>query len=76
MILSVLGNKSKQVILGATEQIRCRCLLTEQVRCQVFACGQIGCFMKKLRLCEQVGYFESIVQNMLETWKVGERLGT
>lgn len=46
--ISVRGNKSKQVILSATERFRYHSL----------ASGQFRCFLILPRLCGQVGHYE------------------
>ena len=56
--ISVRGNKSKQVILSATERFRCHSLASGRFRCWVSASGQFRCFLILPRLCGQVGHYE------------------
>lgn len=51
--LLLRGNKSKDMILNATERFRCHSLACGQVRCQRFVCGRFRCFSDLVGLCEQ-----------------------
>ena len=55
-IFLLRGNISKQGLNPVTERFRCQWLARSQVRCQGFTSGRFRCFMKKSRLCGQVGY--------------------
>ena len=52
--LLLRGNKSKGMILNATERFRCHSPASGQVRCQRFACGRFRCFLKNPGLCGRV----------------------
>jgi len=55
MKVSLRGNKSKGMILNATERFRCHSLASGQIRCQPLAIEQNRCFLDFLSLREQVG---------------------
>ena len=51
----VRENKSKGMILNATERFRCHSLASGQARCQRFASGRFRCFLILAGLCGQAG---------------------
>ena len=53
--ISLCGNKSKGMILNATERFRCHSLASGQARCQRFASGRFRCFLNLAGLCGQAG---------------------
>lgn len=55
MIFSLIGNISMQALTLVIERFRCRHLVSGQDRCQVFVGGRFRFFLKKPRLCGQVG---------------------
>lgn len=55
MKTSLRGNKSKGMILKATERFRCHCLTSGQFRCQGFASGRFRCVLNLVGLCGQFG---------------------